>query len=49
MNKSSSVLESSFIIEDEESMVAFGGKLAEALMPGLTLALMYLIFIFIWA
>ena len=31
MNKSSSVLESSFIIEDEESMVAFGGKLAEAL------------------
>ena len=39
MNKSSSVLESSFIIEDEESMVAFGGKLAEALMPGLTITL----------
>jgi tRNA threonylcarbamoyladenosine biosynthesis protein TsaE len=39
MNKSSSVLESSFIIEDEESMVAFGGKLAEALVPGLTITL----------
>ena len=39
MNKSSSVLESSFIIEDEESMVAFGGKLAEALVSGLIITL----------
>ena len=32
MSKLSLIQESSFIIEDEESMVVFGGKLAETLL-----------------
>ena len=39
MNKPSSAVESSFNIDDEESMVAFGGKLAEALVPLLIITL----------
>ena len=39
MNKPPSEVESRFIIEDEESMVAFGGKLAEALVPLLIITL----------
>ena len=39
MSKLSLIQESSFIIEDEESMVVFGGKLAETLLVGAIITL----------
>ena len=39
MSKLSLIQESSFIIEDEESMVEFGGKLAETLLVGAIITL----------